>query len=188
MQYIEGGKNLANVMNFSFGSAYAQGDIDALASDVDSIIGSAFLSLMRSTVSYVQTVVRGLASSVDLEAVDATSAGPGSGSGGPQANHTTFCLSLRTGLTGRSARGRFYTLGVQATDLASINTVTATYRNNWITALGLLRVAAAADGWTLGVVSRQNNGVKLTTGVFRTVTTIIAVNDQLDTQRRRMPV
>ena len=158
-----------------------------LAASVDAQVGAFFLPLMRDTVTYSQVVVRGLTSNIDLEAVNADNTGPGTGAGGPLPNHTTYCLSLRTGLTGRSARGRFFTVGIQASQLTAINVVSSTYRDDWIEALNTMASEALIVGWTLSVVSRQNAGVPLDPGVARTVTDIIGVDLQVDTQRRRMP-
>jgi hypothetical protein len=187
IQYVEGGKNLANVVNFNHFTTYSQGDIDDLAAAVDANVDAFFKPLMRDTVTYSQVVVRGLTSNIDLEAVNADGTGAGAGGGGPLPNHTTYCLSLRTGLTGRSARGRFYTVGIQATQLTSINTVSDTYRDDWIEALNSMASAALSAGWQFSVVSRQNGGVPLNPGVARSITDIIGVDLQVDTQRRRMP-
>jgi len=176
----------ANVLNFKFATAYDQGDIDALALAVDQAVGGAMLPVVGTVVTYVNTTVRGLTSSVDLEGVADVESAAGSASGTSMPPNVTYCLSLRTGLTGRSARGRFYTVGVTSSHLASAAAVSTTYRDNWIAALESVASQAGDDGWQWGVLSRQNNNVVLSTAVFREITDIIGVDLNLDSMRRRL--
>lgn len=176
----------ANVLNFKFATAYDQGDIDALALAVDQAVGGAMLGLVGTVVTYVNTVVRGLTSSVDLEGVADDEAGAGTASGTSMPPNVAYCLSLRTGQTGRSARGRFYTVGVTSAHLASAVAVSTTYRDAWIAALEAVGSQAASDGWSWGVLSRQNNGIVLGTAVLRPITDVIGVDLNLDSMRRRL--
>lgn len=176
----------ANVLNFKFATAYDQGDIDALALAVDEAVGGAMLGLVGTVVAYVNTTVRGLTTSVDLEGVSDTEAGSGGASGTSMPPNVAYCLSLRTGLTGRSARGRFYTVGVTSAHLSAADTVTEAYRDAWIAALESVGSQAGDDGWQWGVLSRQNNNVVLSTAVFREITAVIGVDLFLDSQRRRL--
>lgn len=186
INYSGPGGLYANVLNFKFATAYDQGDIDALAAAVDQAVGGAFIGLIGTVVTYVSTTVRGLTSSVDLEGVNDTEAAAGTASGTSMPPNVTYCLSLRTGLTGRSARGRFYTVGVTSAHLSAADTVSTTYRDNWIAALEAIGTQAGDDGWQWGVLSRQNNGVVLGSAVFREITDIIGVDLFLDSQRRRL--
>lgn len=176
----------ANVLNFKFPTAYDQGDIDALAAAVDEAVGGAMLGLVGTVVSYVNTTVRGLTSSVDLEGVADAEAGAGGASGTSMPPNVTYCLSLRTGLTGRSARGRFYPVGLTSSQLSSAVAVSTTYRDAMIAALETIGSQAGDDGWSWGVLSRQNNNIVLAAAVFREITDVIGVDLNLDSMRRRL--
>jgi len=180
-----GGRNL-NVCNFKFAGSYIQDDIDALAAAVDSAVGTDMLPLTSGDSAYVGTHVRGLAATVDLEALNVDSIGAGTAMGGGLPTNASHCISLRTGLTGRSARGRFYTVGMATSAQASADAVSVTYSNAYIDALENMSAAAALEGWTFVVLSRQNNGIVLTTAVARPITTMLAVDLNIDSQRRRL--
>jgi len=187
IQYTSGGKSIANVVNFKSAAPYDQDDIDALALTVDTWVGTYVLSEVRNTVTYNQTVVRGLSSALDLEATNNDNAGTGALSGSALPNNVTFCLSLRTGLTGRSARGRFYVPPYDASKLSAANVVSSTFRDQWISILLQLGLDAAAAGWTWGVLSRRHAGVVLAEAVLRPIVDVIAVDDFVDHQDRRLP-
>lgn len=176
-----------NVLNFKYPTAYDQSNLDDLSAAVDAVVGGTYLSLMNEDMNYAFTHVRGLTSSVDLESVNGDNAGAGTDSAGALPANVAFCMSLRTGFTGRSARGRFYAMGLSTDQLVTLNHVTSTYVTNLHTMLTDILGAAATAGWTLVVLSRQNGGVKLSAAVARPVTSIIAVDTVLDSQRRRLP-
>jgi len=180
-----GGINL-NVVNFKYATVYDQEAIDDLAAAIDGVVGVDFLPLIAGDSVYVSTHVRGLASTVDLESLNVASSDNGGASGGALPTNAAYCLSLRTGLTGRSARGRFYTVAMTTAHQATADTVTTTYRDAWIAALESMQSAASGVGWTWGVLSRQNNGVVLSSAVLRAITVVFGVNLDIDSQRRRL--
>jgi len=175
-----------NVLNFRFSTAYTQSDLDNLAAAVDTKVGSNYLPSIADNVIYAQTHVRGLSASVDMESFDNTHAGNGTAGGTPMPSNVTFCVSLRTGLTGRSARGRFYAVCPATGDLDTSDTMTSGYASDIVAFLDAVKTLALSAGWTLVVISRQNAGVRLTTAVARAVTTVEATDLAVDSQRRRL--
>lgn len=128
-----------------------------------------------------------------LDAVDATEAtstlfAGSSGSGGvqPLPNNVSLCYSLRGGLTGRSHRGRFYTLGMDKSQTAG-NTAATAYQGAMLTALTALNDALATEGWNWVIMSRRHNNADRETGLTTYVTSISLVDATLDSQRRRLP-
>lgn len=97
----------------------------------------------------------------------------------------TIALSLRTGLAGRSARGRLYHCGL-AEVMVGNDFVAAGYQNGLLTAYQTLRSMLLASDFQWAVVQRVSNGVRLPEGVTRGITSIIAVDWRVDTQRRRL--
>lgn len=184
--FIGDGGNYNNVLNFKYATAYDQSNIDDLADAVDGAVGSDYLAILSDQVSYVNTHVRGLTSSVDLEGVANASASTGGDSDSPLPSNATLCVSLRTGLTGRSARGRFYSVGATFGDVLTADVFTAAYVAAVVATIVAISTQAGAAGWTLVVLSRRNAGVALTAAVARPVTQIYAVDNNVDSQRRRL--
>jgi len=186
IHYTTPGGKAVNVLNFKHDGGYDQGNIDDLALAVDTKVGINFLALMGSAYHYDETVVRGLASIVDLEGTNDDSAGNGTYTGTTLPTSVSLAISLRTGFTGRSARGRMFVAGITADSMASADTVNSTYADAWIAALNAVQAEAAISNWDLVVISRQSGGVRLTSAVARVVTDVLCVDHVIDSQRRRL--
>lgn len=101
-------------------------------------------------------------------------------------NNVSFCISFRTGLTGRSARGRNFFIGLvegavvdSTVNSASINAIVAGYQ-----AVLALNVADAQQ-WV--VLQRYSEGNLLPSGITRPIKSVIVVDAIVDSQRRRLP-
>jgi hypothetical protein len=102
-------------------------------------------------------------------------------------NNVTLSVSFRTGLTGRSYRGRNYWLGLTEPEVT--NNVVSPSRTAAITAAyaGMMGNDAVVGGWHWGVYSRRHLNADRETGLFTAVTSIVIVDAQVDSQRRRLP-
>jgi len=181
------GQDTVNVFGFHKTGGYTQADIDNLAADVDAAMGSTGKAIRHVGCTYVETVVRGLQNIVDLTSVNNTNAGAGTGAAGAVPNNAAFCITLRTGHTGRSARGRVYIAGIGDTDFTSANTVKTAYATAAEAYVSDVLATAAVDGWDLSVLSRRTAGSARLLGVFFKVTTVVARNLLIDSQRGRLP-
>ena len=185
---ISGSKQLANVLHFKFAGAYGQTDMDNLAQAVDNAVGSDYLPVITAGAQYVQTVATGLEFINDIQSVDVTSAGVGGISGAQLNNNVTLCVTIRTALTGRSARGRFYAWPTGASQLSAANTFSAGYGNALQAAVDQMKINAAGYGWTMVIVSRRTLGALRPVGVGFPVTSIAYRNLISDSQRGRLPI
>lgn len=180
------GGTALNVLNFQFGTSYNQGDLNSLASAVDVEVGGQYVTYMNNESAYDQIHVRGLAATVDLEAFSNTYAGAGQAATHPLPDNVAFCVSLRTGLTGRSARGRFYAAALDSSALSGGDTVSTTYANGIVSLIQNIQTAALTQGWQLVIISRQNNLVPRTTAVAYPVSVVEYTDLFTDSQRRRL--
>jgi hypothetical protein len=100
--------------------------------------------------------------------------------------HTTLAVKHRTGVAGRSYRGRTYFIGLCEGDV--IGDFVATARGDTIrAALQDLRVDASNAGTFVQVViSRQLNGVPREIGVGTQILGTVLEDYRVDTQRRRL--
>ena len=107
--------------------------------------------------------------------------------GAPLPNEVSLCISLRTGVRGRSARGRYYQLCVGEEGRGSTNTVSTTYAAACVAA-GQALITALAGIAPLTIVSyRANNAPRPGGPVYFEVTSAILVDNVLDSMRSRKP-
>jgi len=112
----------------------------------------------------------------------------GSGTTGAMPNEVTLCVSLRSGFIGRSARGRFYLLGLPKDVMDTENRVLAAYRTAVASALQDLISTIQAAGFAMVIVSYITNGAPRAGGpVYFLVSTAVVTDDIVDSQRRRRP-
>lgn len=178
---------MANVLHFyKTGGSYVLADIEALAVIGDNFVAEEYLPLIHEGVTYLETTTRGLENEIDDSSTDATNTGPGTATGFALVNSNSFCATLRTGHTGKSARGRFYAMPTVEDSLENAAQFTSTYTAGVVAALGVLKSDALASGWNLAILSRVSGGVKRSTGIVNLVTTIEARNNDVDNQRGRL--
>lgn len=182
-----GGKNIANVLGFHMIGGYDLTAIELLADIVDQAVGDFYLDLMHDQCAYIGTLVRGLTDENDLQAVDSDNAGNGTLGAAPMPANVSSCITLRSGLTGRSARGRFYAFPTNAGQTDGINTFSATYIANLEDFLNAIKSVAAAVDWDLSILSRFHNNEARPVGIPFKVVTIAARNRTMDSQRGRLP-
>jgi len=112
----------------------------------------------------------------------------GTQTGGAMPNEVTLCVSLRSAVRGRSARGRWYLLGVPKSAMATENRVSTTYRNAAVGALQTLITALGAISAPMMVVSYRNNNAPRVGGpVYFLILFSVTTDDVVDSQRRRRP-
>jgi hypothetical protein len=119
-------------------------------------------------------------------APDATTTGGIDGASLP--NEVSLCVSLRSGNRGRSARGRFFFVGIPNTAMANTNNVSPTFAGNAASALQTLVNSIDTSGRLLVIVSYVSEGVPRVGGpVYYPVLSAVVVDTIVDSQRRRKP-
>lgn len=102
-------------------------------------------------------------------------------------NNVTLAVKLLTGLSGRSARGRTYYVGLgEGNVLGNFVVAPTTIAIQAMFEALRTKIATVADV-SLAVLSRQTGGVVRPQGVMYTVIQIALGDSRIDTQRRRLP-
>lgn len=116
-----------------------------------------------------------------------TPAAQGAATGDSLPNNVALALSLRTGLTGRSARGRWFWYGFVEgqVDASRVNPTTVGILQGAMTQL-LTDISALGYQWSI-VSFRTNNAPRVGGPVYFPVTDIVIVDSVVDSQRRRLP-
>jgi hypothetical protein len=178
---------MVNVVNFEFTGAYTPDDLASLAATADVLVDSGYMPLVSSGTDYNGVDVRGLENENDYVRSSVVHAGPGTAVGAAVNSNASLCVTLRSATTGRSARGRFYALPSVVGNLSAADYYLAAYGNDLVEFLNDLKTGAAAENWTMVVLSRWHNGAKRATAVTFPVVSIMFRNLAIDSQRRRLP-
>jgi len=102
-------------------------------------------------------------------------------------SNCSICASLRSGETGRSARGRWYWQGLTENQVAG-NVVASGTQTDILAALFNLKGVISGAGFLWVIVSFYSNNVVRPGGpVYFPVNTITMVDGFIDSQRRRLP-
>lgn len=110
----------------------------------------------------------------------------------PMPGNVSFCVTLQTGLAGRSQRGRIYMPGVTTATIGNTplnNTVGVAYANGCVAALNALigLVAAIGAGYALVVTSFRSGGAWRANGANSVILNAAYADLFIDSMRRRLP-
>lgn len=110
----------------------------------------------------------------------------GTSSGDPLPGNATLTISFRSGVSGRSFRGRNYSIGMSEV-AQSAGIADGTYVADIQSAYNALRVDVL-DGadWEHVIYSQYTNGSLRPSGVFTPVNAALCVDNDMDSQRRRL--
>jgi len=182
------GSQANNVLHFRWNTTepITQEDVDALVGDVDSAVSGFWLPLMHPDGTYLETRAKMLTSIVDLVGSTSAGTGPGESAETPLPSNVSFVVTLRSGLSGRSARGRVYLPYIVAPSGSVLDQVTVGYANSCVSYINAIKNSAADDGWKLCVLSRRTAGAERLIGVGFDITSVVARNIDVDSQRGRL--
>ncbi len=185
--YIQNVEVISNTFHAERPGGYVLADLQSLAANVDALVALHFLPIQTLNARYIRTEVRGLAVPNDLFAENNTSEADGGNLGEGLPNSVTLSVKKSSGLTGRSARGRVYFIGLPDSDLSTNeNQWLQTEADNVVLAVEAFRAGYSIGGWIAVIVSRFENGLPRSTGeTFDWLTTSI-VNRDVDSQRGRL--
>lgn len=187
--FTQNGVAVQNVFYAEREGGYELADLTALADAIDAQWQGTWRDQQPDEVDYLRTEVRGLAEEHDLLAVNDDSANSGTHVGDAMPNNVTFSVKKISGLTGRSARGRTYWIGVPRTELtaADENVIEAAYVAEMITSVDSIRSAIGGVGtWNPVLVSRFTGGAARSVGITFPWIGTVSVNNRVDTQRGRL--
>lgn len=189
VRYTAGIKPVVMTFYARFIGGYSTSDLIALANNVDTRVGNNFLPIQTDDIVYNSTLVRGLDKINDEEVIDSDNTGFGGVVSKGLPNNVSFAVKRLSGLTGRSARGRIFWVGMPDTDLATDeNFLTGPASLAILGAIDLMRTSLALSGWTPVIVSRFTGGVKRDPAVTFVWTLTGITDERVDSQRGRLPV
>jgi hypothetical protein len=193
------GEVAENVFGVQLADAWTAGELAAMAQafltwwEVGDGAGHSYAALMGTGITSLGAEARDLTTSTSPVAFVANGAGDITGDDAtePLMNGASFTMTARTGLAGRSQRGRTYMIGLcdDFVDGTDVNKATASAANSARLAFNALitKVTATDAGATLVVISTRHNNLPRLTGITTPITSYGFHDLFLDYQRRRAP-
>lgn len=169
-------------------TAWEESDLVTLAGDLDTWWDTRLKPLIAQNVSFVEVVCTDWSTENGAQAISRTSFGTnGTHQGTALPSNVSWALKLATGLRGRSFRGRVFLYGLTASDIDG-SAVLDSYAVPAVAAWNnLLGTDITVPGANLAVVSFCAAGSWRTTAVVTNVTNIVAVDQTVDSMRKRLP-
>lgn len=192
--YLLDGQRMENTLYFENPSGWTVGDIITWLDELNTFISSELMPLLTSAIQFIELAARLLDTASSIGASVSIVPPVSGGVVGEQLpNNVTYTISFKTGLTGRSFRGRNYVPGL-GLDAVNGNSIAAATRTGLLAFYTELKARALTNGTPWVVVSRYS-GVNPTTGkpipravgVTTEVQSITTYDNTVDSQRRRLP-
>jgi len=169
---------------------YGLADLQNLADAIDPLFLITFVTDCPPEAIYLRTEVRGLEFENDQVATAFAGTGAGTDASPALPNNVTFAIKKLSGLTGRSARGRVFWIGIprNKTSLVNENLLDATYAGLIVEDIDFVRsTIEGLAGWDAVLVSRVTGGFARPFGVTFPWLTTSNTDLIVDTHRGRLP-
>lgn len=188
VQSTAGGNTAVNVLHFKKGAGGTISAADLVT--VANFVEAALLAEYGPAVSNAWTALR-----LELRAMDVAD-GPvltwddsfpifGTRTSPALPDNVALCVTLYTGLAGRSRRGRIFHGGLTEDAVTGNNIITA-YGTNVQDLYQAIQTAAIGSVWDLVVVSTVSNGAPRAAALVTEVSTITIRDTRVDTMRKRL--
>lgn len=191
--YLYAGQRVENTLYFERGDGWDTTSITTFLNDLQAWISQELMPVLSQAIQFIELAARLLDTASSIGIVNTVSPVVSGGvAGDAVSNNVSYTVSFRTGLTGRSFRGRNYVPGIPVTSVAS-NTIGAGFRTALLAYYTGLMALGVDNGITWVVVSRfsgvDSNGdpIPRVTGVTTPIVSVGTFDTTVDSQRRRLP-
>lgn len=187
MVYNWGDQVVENVYHLRADSEWSEGMLEDAVNTFYEWFTETLNDTMNTTVTLLRIVAKGLDAAASPEVTFACTADcDGTSTQQTTPNNVTAVVSLKTGFTGRSFRGRKYHIGLDEASYSG-NILTDPYRLALKLAYDDIidRLQELDEGIRLCILSRVSGGIERASGVL-TVVTSCAVDAFVDSARRRL--
>lgn len=174
-----------NVFHFTTAEPMSTGVLADLADAMESWIDVEWQPIASLVWKSTGIGIRQLKADAPLT-YDRTWSYTGAITGAAPANNVTFAVSFRTGFGGRSYRGRAYHVGLAEADIAD-SYIDLTVKESIREAYEAIIALADDKSWIWGVYSKWLNKVPREVGLLTPITSVITVDNILDSMRTRLP-
>lgn len=191
--YLQDGQRVENTLYFERSGGWSLPQIIDFLEQLNTLIAEELMPLLASSIQFIELIARLLdtASSIGFS-MPITPPVSGGVSGNAAPNNVTYTISFKTGLTGRSFRGRNYVPGLPGSKVTG-NTIDSATRTGLLAFYSALKALASESTNPWVVVSRYSGvdgdgkPIPRVTGVTTNVESVTTFDTTVDSQRRRLP-
>lgn len=192
--YLLDSQRVENTLYFERSDGWDLASITAFLADLQAWISSELMPALSASIQFIELAARLLDTASSIGLVNTVSPPVSGGQPGDSvSNNVTYTVSFRTGLTGRSFRGRNYVPGLSVATIGQ-NTIAGGTRTALLAFYDGLRSLGGDNGISWVVVSRfsgvdpvTKKPIPRTTGVTTVITSVGTFDTTVDSQRRRLP-
>lgn len=179
-------QEIENTLYFSKDGGFIMADLNDLAALVRAWWFDNIMPLLSADYVFREVAAVDLSTEGGATAFDTAETGTGGGAAsGAFPGNVAIAVSLRTGLAGRSFRGRNYLSGLPPSAVIG-NTLDNDFRTGYATGYAALLDLLSDTDFVWGVVSRVTAGLPRVAGIITAITSVIIVDAFVDSQRRRL--
>jgi len=177
-----------NVLHFGVFHTPVAEDLTLICNGVRDAVISDWLPALPSDVTMREVYAKSLELPNDVQFTSIFPAGSvGTMAGVPLPNNVSICVSLRSGATGRSARGRLFWLGLSQDQVVE-NQITTAASNDILVAVNAVYNVALLNSYRWIITSYVTNKAPRPGGPVQFIVNgILFTNLVIDSQRRRLP-
>jgi len=181
------GQLIENILYFDKGSSLAPGDVANITDIVDVWWNTSVMPLLSNAYTYRETFGEDLTVAGGEVYTALTNSGEvgGDSTGEPLPGNVALAVSLRSGLAGRSFRGRNYISGLNVNNTDG-NQFETGFLTDMQDAYNELLVQVASSDFTWVIVSRITAGVLRATGLTTPVLVAVITDIFVDSMRKRL--
>lgn len=174
-----------NTFYATYGAKPTQAELQTLAEDILVAVTAEWIPLLSGGVEIREIYIRDL----DTEVADQATVTPattltGDVTGDALPSYNTVAVGRRSGLTGRSSRGRIFWLGLADSQTLD-NSLATGVGADIVAAVVALDAVLILNGFSPVIVSRYSAGVKRATAVTYPLVAWGLLDDLIDTRRSR---
>lgn len=192
--YLLDGQRVENTLYFEKTGGWDAAAISDWLASLRNLITSDLMPTLAGAIQFIELIGRLLdtASSIGLS-VPITPVVSGGSGDEAMPNNVTYTISFKTGLTGRSFRGRNYIPGIP-NGAISQNTIAPGFRTSLLAFYDALMALSESLSILWVVVSRfsgvdpvTGDPIPRVTGVTTPILSVTTFDNTVDSQRRRLP-
>ena len=181
------GETCENTFYYSYTPPLTIGMLTNAANAANDAWVSDWKPIMTTGFTLTGIYARDLNTETGLQVLVTDAAGQtGAVTGDTLPNADTVAVARISGLTGRSARGRIFWMGLAESQVNN-NRLTTTFADDVVDAVKALDAAVAAEGFTPVIVSRVQDGVTLAAAVTYDISNWLLVDTLVDSRKSRKP-
>jgi len=175
---------VVNVWHVKAAGAVTPADLTSVMGQFDSWLTASYANIIQPSVLFTEWIVTDISVAGGAQVTQVPTTANGQATGSQSAANAAFVASLRTGLSGRSNRGRTYVPGISQSSIVDAQHVAGAYATAVNASFVTLISALTLAGYKLCVLSKYLAGVLRVAGLLIDIIQVIT-DTKIDSQRRR---